>query len=76
MPTSVIQVAVEMAPAPGRRRVVPVQDCRDVTNSDLVRHGTLGTVEVPSDGGVVRFDGAPLVMEPVTSVPTSRLHFW
>ncbi len=70
------QVAVEMAPAPGRRRVVPVQDCRDVTNSDLVRHGTLGTVEVPSDGGVVRFDGAPLVMEPVTSVPTSRLHFW
>ncbi|MFM8895711.1 MAG: hypothetical protein ACKOE2_10120 [Actinomycetales bacterium] len=58
------------------RRLVPVRNCRTVRNRDLIRHGVLGTVEVAPDGSQVRFDSEPIGMDPVTSVPISRLHFW
>lgn len=68
--------AVETTPAPGRRRVVPVRECRSTSSADLVRNGLTGTVEVSADGTQVRWNGTRLSMEPVRHVPTSRLHFW
>lgn len=63
-------------PAPGRRRLVPVRDCRTLTSEDLVRNGQTGVVEVEPDGSQVSWNGAPLTMDPVRRVPVSRLHFW
>ena len=68
--------AVEQTPAPGRRRVVAVRDCRSLTSHDLVRNGVTGRVDVDPDGAQVRWNGEPLGMDPVDIVPTSRLHFW
>ena len=61
---------------PGSRRMVAVRDCRTVRASDLVRHGHVGTVHVDDDGGRVTWNGEPLAMDPVPSVPISRLHYW
>jgi urease subunit alpha len=68
--------AVEESPAPGRRRLVAVRDCRTLTSHDLVRNGVTGRVDVDPDGSEVRWNGVPLTMAPVDVVPTSRLHFW
>lgn len=68
--------AAESTPAPGHRRVVPVRGCRTVASTDLVRNGLTGTVEVSADGAQVTWNGSPLAMDPVSEVPTSRLHFW
>jgi len=68
--------AAAQTPAPGRRRIVPVRGCRDLTSGDLVRNGLTGRVDVDPDGREVRWNGAPVTMAPVDSVPTSRLHFW
>ncbi len=58
------------------RRVVPVRDCRTVRASALVRHGGLGHVEVSDDGSRVTLDGERVSMDPVDTVPISRLHYW
>ena len=68
--------AVAESPPPGSRRLVAVRDCRTVRASDLVRHGQVGDVHVDDDGGRVTWNGEPLVMDPVESVPISRLHYW
>ena len=68
--------AIAEAPARVARRQVPVHHCRQVRNSDLIRHGVLGSVEVAPDGSRVTFDGEPMQMDPVAQVPISRLHFW
>lgn len=68
--------AVAESPAPGRRRLVAVRDCRTVRAQDLVRHGAVGEVAVAPDGSRVTWNGDPLTMPPVTDVPISRLHFW
>ncbi len=68
--------AVSENPAPGARRTVAVRDCRTVRSGDLVRNGVIGDVAVADDGSEVRWNGAPLTMDPVTDVPISRLHFW
>ena len=68
--------AVAESVAPVSRRVVPVRDCRTVRASSLVRHGGLGQVRVSDDGSQVTLDGERLSMEPVHSVPISRLHYW
>lgn len=61
---------------PVQRRAIPVTGCRRVRGSDLVRHGVLGEVEVPTRAGQpVRWQGQELTMEPVRQVPMSRLHF-
>jgi urease subunit alpha len=70
------QAAVAEGPAPVVRRVVPVQQCRSVRSSDLVRNGVVGEVHVADDGSHVEFAGERLGMDPVSSVPISRLHFW
>jgi hypothetical protein len=41
-----------------------------------VRHGQVGEVHVDDDAGRVTWRGEPLVMDPVASVPISRLHYW
>jgi hypothetical protein len=33
-------------------------------------------VHVDDDGGRVTWNGEPLAMDPVQSVPISRLHYW
>jgi urease subunit alpha len=68
------EAAVAESASPVARRVVPVRDCRTVRAADLVRHAAVGRVRVRDDGGEVTLDGEPLTMEPVTSVPISRLH--
>lgn len=68
--------AVAETPAPGSRRVVAVRDCRGITSADLIRNGVVGSVEVADDGSEVRWNGAPLTMDPVSRTPISRLHFW
>ncbi len=68
--------AAAQTPAPGRRRIVPVRGCRDLTSGDLVRNGLTGRVDVDPDGREVRWNGARVTMAPVDVVPTSRLHFW
>lgn len=68
--------AAANGPSPVARRVVPVKDCRTIRSRDLVRHGTVGRVEVSDDGSAVTFEGEALTMSPVASVPVSRLHYW
>ena len=68
--------AVAESPAPVARRVVPVRDCRTVRASDLVRHVGVGEVRVRDDGSEVTWNGDRLTMDPVATVPISRLHFW
>ncbi len=70
------EAALAESPAPGRRRLVAVSDCRTTASSDLVRNGLVGSVQVAADGSEVRWNGAPVTMEPVSSVPNSRLHYW
>jgi len=70
------EAAAAATAAPGRRRLVPVRDCRSTASADLVRNGHVGTVEVDPDGSEVRWNGQPISMEPVARVPVSRLHFW
>jgi urease subunit alpha len=68
--------AVAESAPPVARRVVAVRDCRTVRAHDLVRHGAVGEVRVSDDGSVVTWNGDSLTMDPVTSTPISRLHFW
>lgn len=68
--------AIAEGPAAVSRRVVPVRDCRSVRSSSLVRNAEVGRVEVADDGSAVRWNGDLLSMDPVESVPISRLHFW
>jgi urease subunit alpha len=68
--------AMAASAPPVARRVVAVRDCRAVRASDLVRHAGIGAVRVSDDGAAVTLDGEPLTMEPVGSVPISRLHYW
>jgi urease subunit alpha len=68
--------AVAEGASPVSRRVVSVRDCRTVRASHLVRHGGVGQVVVSDDGSQVTLDGERLTMDPVDSVPISRLHYW
>lgn len=68
--------AVAEGTSPVARRIVAVRDCRTIRASDLVRHGVIGAVAVAADGSEVTWNGDPLTMDPVASVPISRLHFW
>ena len=68
--------AVAEGAPPVGRRVVAVRDCRTIRSHDLVRHGALGSVHVKDDGTSVTWNGEPLTMDPVSSVPISRLHYW
>ena len=68
--------AIAEGPAAVSRRVVPVRDCRSVRSSSLVRNAEVGRVDVADDGSAVRWNGDLLSMDPVESVPISRLHFW
>lgn len=68
--------AVAESPSPASRRLVAVRDCRTIRARDLVRHGAVGTVRVSDDGGQVTWNGESLTMDPVSSVPISRLHYW
>ena len=70
------RTAVDATPSPVARRVVAVRGCRWVRSTDLVRNGRVGEVRVAADGTVVTWEGGPLTMDPVQSVPVSRLHFW
>lgn len=70
------EAAVAQTPAPGRRRVVAVRDCRATSSTDLVRNGLVGSVQVAPDGSEVRWNGDIVTMDPVDSVPLSRLHYW
>lgn len=70
------RTAVDATPSPVARRVVAVRGCRSVRSTDLVRNGRVGEVRVAADGTVVTWEGGPLTMDPVQSVPVSRLHFW
>ena len=70
------EAAVAQGPPPVARRVVPVRDCRSVRARDLVRHGAVGDVRVSDDGSMVTWNGEALTMDPVESVPISRLHYW
>jgi urease subunit alpha len=68
--------AVQGSANPTSRRVVAVRDCRSIRARDLVRNGQVGDVHVSDDGGVVTWNGEPLEMDPVSTVPISRLHYW
>jgi urease subunit alpha len=68
--------ALAQTPPPGSRRLVPVRDCRSVRASSLIRNGVVGDVVVADDGSTVSWNGELLTMDPVSSVPISRLHFW
>lgn len=68
--------AVAESAPPVSRRVVAVRDCRTIRSRDLVRHGAVGQVHVNVDGSEVTWNGESLTMDPVSSVPISRLHYW
>lgn len=68
--------AIAEGAPPVARRVVAVRDCRTIRSRDLVRHGEVGDVRVADDGSSVTWNGEALTMDPVASVPISRLHFW
>lgn len=69
-------LALVDGPAPVQRRAITVRNCRTVRSTDLIRHGELGEVEVPTEPGTpVRWRGEDLTMRPVTHVPLSRLHY-
>lgn len=61
-------------PLPSSRRALVVQGTRAVKSTDMIRNGVVGSVRVASDE--VTLDGEPLRMDPVTSVPICRMHFW
>ncbi|MDP4675973.1 MAG: urease subunit alpha [Candidatus Nanopelagicales bacterium] len=75
------QIAVAES-APGTaRRTLTVRGCRQVRNTDMVRHGLAGPVKVvaatsPMQQPRVTWRGEALTMAPVTHTPLSRLHFW
>ncbi|MFN8168960.1 MAG: urease subunit alpha [Candidatus Nanopelagicales bacterium] len=60
---------------PTRRRRVAVRGCREVGLGSMVRHRDRADVEVDPRGDGVRLDGETLAMDPVQSVPLSRLYF-
>ena len=60
---------------PTRRRRVAVRGCRQLSLSDMVRHRASGQVRVAPGGSRVTLDGVELAMDPVQSVPLSRLYF-
>lgn len=68
--------AVAEGAPPVARRVVAVRNARTIRAHDLVRHGALGSVHVKDDGTEVTWNGESLTMDPVNSVPISRLHYW
>lgn len=68
--------AIAESASPVARRVVAVRDCRTIRAHDLVRHGAVGEVQVSNDGSSVTWNGESLTMDPVSSVPISRLHYW
>jgi urease subunit alpha len=70
------EAAVAQGPPPVSRRAVAVRDCRNVRARDMIRHGAVGDVQVSDDGTRVTWNGEDLTMDPVSSVPISRLHYW
>jgi urease subunit alpha len=60
---------------PTRRRRVAVRGCRTVGLADMVGHRAAAQVRVDPASALVTLDGTPLRMDPVDSVPLSRLYF-
>lgn len=60
---------------PTRRRRLAVRGCRDLTLADMVRHRGSAQVRVDPRTAQVALDGVALRMDPVDSVPLSRLYF-
>ncbi|MHB1613854.1 MAG: urease subunit alpha [Actinomycetes bacterium] len=60
---------------PTRRRRLAVSGCRAVGLAGMVRHRASGDVRVDRDGTRVTLDGVELRMDPVDTVPLSRLYF-
>lgn len=60
---------------PTRRRRLAVRGCRGLTLQDMVRHRGSAQVQVDPRTAAVTLDGKALVMDPVESVPLSRLYF-
>lgn len=58
-----------------RRRRVGVRGTRGIGPADMVLNARLGTVEVDSRTGDVRFDGQHVYADPAESVSLSRLYF-
>ncbi|MFM8268125.1 MAG: urease subunit alpha [Ilumatobacteraceae bacterium] len=59
-----------------RRRRVAVRNTRGIGPADLVHNHRLGTVAVDSATGSVTLDGERVYVDPVDSVPLSRLYFF
>jgi urease subunit alpha len=60
---------------PTRRQRLAVRGCRDLSLADMVRHRASAQVRVDPDSARVTLDGSALTMDPVDSVPLSRLYF-
>lgn len=60
---------------PTRRRRVAVRGCRDVSLASMLHHRPSASVSVDPTGAGVSLDGERLHMDPVESVPLSRLYF-
>ena len=65
----------ESDPWPTRRRRVPVQGCRSVRLSHMVRNGRLGSVHVDPVSARVTLDGEQLHFDAQDNVPLQRLYF-
>ncbi len=55
-----------------RRRVVPVEGCRQLTRSSLWSNRTVSPIDVDPGDGTVTLEGRRLAVEPVTELPLNH----
>jgi urease subunit alpha len=58
-----------------RRALLPVTGCRGLTRGSLTRNRATAPIEIDPVDGRVTLAGRPLEIEPVTTLPLSRLYF-
>ena len=60
----------------GRRRVVPVHGCRDLSRSSLALNRAVVPIDIDPLDGRVTLDGERLAVDPVREVPLSRRYLF
>ncbi len=57
------------------KRILPVKNCRNIGNKDLIYNNAMPNIEVNPENYEVKVDGQVITCEPVSVVPLAQRYF-